>query len=650
MTEKFTPTEPHPVLPLPTPEQMAAMGEELWIAAMTKREEAIRGELRAPLYRCWEPPIWKVCDALLGLVWSIDEKARAAEEAEGERIRLNLGFKRPVSVLYMLGAQRSSKTEYAMNRMSRITQRGGDGLSWIFHNTLAASVDSHQRLIWKYLPAGLRGKTIATQTTYVAYKDKTGFSDASLVLPNLHKIRFLSYDMPLEDLQGQNLDAAAADEFVTPEHVDTLKARVAVKNGFVLVMLAPIMGYTPLVQSASDGAQLVRESVAFMNPADGGPKEVHNYLGLTIRETELLREWLGRKMRPPFPNVPFCRPEDCSQWLLGKSGQPPVAPGRKFKMIPRIEKPADPEEKAAIVHFHGNDNPYGNPLSLVLLNAVASEEQGNRIFYGVAKQGIARVFPRFDPKVHVIPDEAIPKNGQNYMWEDPVLSRNPFRTWIRVCSKAWYVYREWPGSYEIPNVGVPGPWALPHGRLKDGAAGPGQESFGFGLIELKEEIARLEGWKDYDRPKPPDMTEREWKKSWSNDGGAREMVDRRFIDSRFASTPHIENDRPTTLLENYADIGLYFELTSGADLREGIALINDRLSYDPMRPVDALNCPRLFVAASCRNTIFALQTWRNADGNKSATKDPIDNLRYAMLQGVDHYELADLKSSGGGHY
>jgi hypothetical protein len=646
----FTPTEPHPVLQLPTASEAALMGSEVWIQAMAKREEAIAGEIRSPLYRCWEPPIWRVCDALLGLVWPKEEKAREAAESVNEAIRQNLGFKRPVSVLYLLGAQRSSKTEYAMNRMSRITQRTDDGLSWLFHNTLNASIDSHQKLIWKYLPPSLKGKTIATQTTYIAYKDKTGFSDGSLVLPNLHKLRFLSYEIDIEDLQGQNLDAAAADEFVTPEHVDTLKARVSVKNGFVIVMLAPIMGYTPLVQSASDGATIVRESIAFMNPADGGPKSIHDYLGLTEAETGVLRDWLGRKMRPPFPNVPFSRPEDCSKWLLGQSGQPPIPPGRKFKMIPRIQKPADPEERSAIVHFHGNDNPYGNPLSLALLNAAAPEEQSNRIFYGVAKQGIARVFPRFDPKVHVIPDEAIPKVGQNYMWEDPVLARNPFRTWIRVCPKAWYIYREWPGSYEIPGVGVPGLWALPHGRLRDGAPGPAQDSFGFGLMDLKAELARLEGWKDFDKPMPPTMTERDWKKGWSNDNGAREIVGRRFIDSRFASTPHIENDRPTTLLENYADIGLFFELTSGADLKEGIALINDKLSYDPMRPIDALNCPRLFIAASCKNTIFAFQTWRNADGNKSATKDPIDNVRYAVLQGVEYASAEDFRSEGGGSY
>lgn len=638
----FKPTEPHPVLQLPTPEEALRMGREDWIKAVELREKAIADEVNSPLYQCWEPPIWKVCDALWGAPW-LDEK-------EAEAIRRNLGYKKPVNVLYLLGAQRSSKTEYAANRMSRITQRNAGGLSWMFHNTLQSSIDAHQKLIFKYLPPNLRGKPILSQTTYVAYKDKTGFSDGSLVLPNLHKVRFLSYDMPLEHLQGLNLDAAAADEFVTPEHVETLKARVAVKNGPVFIMLAPITGYTPLVQSACDGATKVRQNIAYLNPDDKGPRDVGRYLGLSETETEALKAWLGRKMKPPYPNVPFCRPEDCAAWLTGTPSQPLPPPGRKFKKIPRIQKPVDLEEKSVIVHFHGNDNPYGNPLSLYLLNTGTSEEQGNRIFYGVAKKGTAKKFPLFSREVHVLPDAAIPRVGTNYQWEDPAGDRNSFLTWIRVTAAGAYVYREWPGDYEIPGWGMPGPWALPHGKLQDGTRGPAQDSFGWGLIQQKQEIARLEGWADARKAPPEEMGQNEFVKGWAAENGAREVVLRRFLDSRYASSPHKENDRPVTLLENYADIGLYYEVTPGDDVDEGVKMINDLFTYDPERPIDARNCPKLFVAESCRNTIFALETWTNAEGRKGATKDPIDNLRYFVLQGLAHVPVENYVSASGGHY
>lgn len=637
----FRPTEPHPVLQLPTPADAVAMGPERWLKAMELREKVIRDEQAEPLFRCYEPPIWKVCDALWGAPW--------LDEQEAEAIRLNLGFKFPVNVLYLLGAQRSGKTEYAANRMSRITQRRESGLSWMFHNTMAASVDAHQKLMWKYLPPNLRGKAILSQTTYIAYKDKTGFSDGSFVLPNLHKQRFLSYDMPLTDLQGMNCDAIALDEFATPEHIDTAKARVSVKNGVVLQMLAPIEGYTPLVQSACDGAEVVRETIAYLNPEDGGPRDIARYLGLTEEEAEKLKAWLARKQKPPVPNVPWSRPEDCSKWLTGESGQVPSPAGRKFKRVPRIQRPADLEGKSAVVHFNGGDNPFGNPVSLVLLNSNVSEEQGNRIFYGVAKEGLARMFPRFG-REHIIPDEAIPKFGTNYQWTDPA-GRNFFWMHLRFCPGGKiYVYREWPGNYDIPGQGVPGPWALPDGKLKDGRRGPAQESFGFGLIDYKKEMARLEGWKDALKAVDERLTDTEQIKDWSADNGAAEVVARRFIDSRYASTPHLENDRPVTLRDNFADIGLYFELTPGDSVNEGVKLINDALRWDTTKPLNGTNCPRLYIAQSCLNTIFALRTWRNADGSRSATGDPIACLRYAMLQGVGYMAPEDYVATGGGSY
>lgn len=637
----FTPTEPHPVLQLPTREEALRMGPENWMVAMEKREAAIRYEQTEPLYRCWEPPIWRICDALWGAPW--------LPAAEAEAIRLNLGFTKPVSVLYLLGAQRSSKTEYAVNRLSRMMQLRSDGLTWMFHNTMPASVDGHQPLFWKYLPPNLRGKPIMSQTTYVAYKEKTGFSEGSFVLPNLHKCRFLSHDMDLMNLQGLNLDMAGTDENTPPETVETLKARVSVKNGAVFVMLAPILGYTPLVQSATDGAEDVRECIAYMNPADGGPRDYARYLGLTAEELVTLRACVDRRMLPPFPNVPWARPEECRKWLTGEPSQPAPAPGRKFKMIPRIQRPADPEGKSVIVHFHGNDNPFGNPLNLALLNATASEEQGNRIFYGVAREGAAVQFPLFG-KAHILPDEAIPTAGTNYVWVDPA-GRNFFKTWLRFGPRnRVYLYREWPGNYDIPGHGVPGPWAIPDGKLKDGRRGPAQDSFGFGLIDYKREFARLEGWKDAAKDWDDKQSDEEQIKQWFPENGAREYVTDRFMDSRYASTPHLENDRPVTLLESFAEIGLFFHPTSGASVNEGIKLINDALRWDTTKPISALNCPRFYVAASCLNSIFALRTWRNADGSKSATGDPIACLRYAFTQGVGYLTPEDYATRGGGHY
>ena len=64
------------------------------------------------------------------------------------------------------------------------------------------------------------------------------------------------------------------------------------------------------------------------------------------------------------------------------------------------------------------------------------------------------------------------------------------------------VYREWPGSFEIPGIGVPDPWAKRSSRkggVNDGDPDLGQRSFGFSFLRYKFEIARLEGWEDFVR-------------------------------------------------------------------------------------------------------------------------------------------------------
>ena len=637
----FTPYEPHPVLQMPTPEEALMMGADQWMEAMKKREAAIRQEQTNPLWQAWEPPIWKVCDALWGAPWL------NAEEAE--RIRRNLGFRKPVNILLLLGGWGSSKTEYAANRISRLMQLIPKEIFWFMHETRPSQQDQQDPVIYKYMPPNLKtDKAIMEKICYVAYKEKTGFSEGSFVLPNHSRGRFWTYEGGVDKLQGPTVKGAWGDELMPPEFVTAVGSRVGRGNGVFFITFAPIHGHTATVQEVCDGAEVVREQIAFLDPADGGPRDVARYLGLGEGEYAKLLEFFERKEKPPFPNLPWSRPEDCSKWLTGELSQPEVPAGRKFNRLPRVLKPVDEMESRAVVLFNGADNPYGRPLSTYIINAKATQEMANRYFYGHTKASRARMFPKFDRKVHKIQDGAIPPFGTNYMWIDPA-GRNFFITWIRFVVNKAYVYREWPGDYDIPGVGVPGPWALPHGKLGDGQRGPAQDSFGFGLADYKAEIARIEGWKDF-KARPDNLAKVDWVKPMFAENGARELVLRRFLDSRYASTPHQENDRPVTMLQNFAELGLFFETTPGDDIVEGVQGINDWLSYDSTQPIDALNCPTLYVAESCKNTIFALETWKNTEKGKGATKDPIDNLRYAALQGVGYVPADAYGSQGGGHY
>jgi phage terminase large subunit-like protein len=475
---------------------------------------------------------------------------------------------------------------------------------------------------------------------------------------------FMSYDMDRENIEGGNLEIIWPDELVPPDWVETMELRIAEKDGWMVVTFTPVAGYTETVRMFQDGATTCKESTAFLCPKDGGPPDVARALGLSEAELVEVQRASEEKRAAAAPQS---RPEDCNAWLEGKSGQMEVPAGREFDTVPRVMKSVDPEENRAVVFFHSSDNPYGNPKSVWSMIAKKHRAFIAERWYGLAHKTFSARFPRFDAKVHVVKPEEVPAVGSNYHFVDPCSGRNFFMGWFRATPEGVYMYREWPGNSYIDGVGVPGPWALPDGKKPDGRPGPGQNSFGFGNVRYKKEIAMLEGWED---AKPTGVGanvleggleegEFERVKQWSEANGARERIETRYIDSRFASTPRLDNDRPKTLLTDFEDIGLLFEPTVAGEEREsineGVQMINDALDYNAEKPVDFFNKPKFFVSADCVNTIYALQTWtgRTQEGKTNmdgATKDPIDVVRYFFLSAVGYVGGKESRSEPGGHY
>ena len=642
MGKIFIPT-PHAVLGLPTMDQAMAMGRGAWEQAMVRREEIIAREKADPFGHLWQPPIWRVCDALCGFPW--------VDKVWAERMRKRLKFDQPVRILLILGGNRAGKSQYASNRTMRTLFHYIAAKAWCFHSTLAMSRQYQQPLLYNYLPANLRGKAIKSETAYIAYKQKTGFSDEEFVLPPQVEGRqgsscgFKAYEQDVAGIEGGNLNIVWPDELVPSDWVETLELRVAEKNGWVVITFTPVEGYTETVRLMCDGAETVRESTAFLCPTDGGAPDVARALGLQAHELEELTA-AEREGRAAL--YPQSRPEDCEQWLDGSGlSQPAVPEGREFLTVPRVLKSADPEGKRAVVYFHSSDNPYGNPKNVYKTIAGKSQDFIQERFYGIAKKTMSARFKKFNRDVHLISPQDIPKEGTNYMRVDPCNGRNFFMKWYRVTPRAVYLYREWPGSYVIPGIGMPGPWALPSGKHPDGKRGPAQSPFGWGLRRYKEEIARLEGWKAFQAEArgagheargggDEGQSREEWLDGLSEHDGAREVIQDRQIDSRFGSTPQMQKDRPVTLIEELADLNLFFDPTPGDDIAEGVTLIQSALDYDENEPLGFMNAPRFYVSRECQNSIFALMTWtgyskegrQNLDG---ATKDPIDVDRYFFL-------------------
>lgn len=667
MPSLFNPP-PHARLPVPSPAQAMALGEAGWKRAMELRAQIIAREKWDPLRHGYEPPIWTLCDCLLDVPWVDRDLARRVREA--------LGFTRVVKTLLILGGNRGGKSQYSGRTVIKILLGGAWRRAWQLHNKRSMGVTYQQPVIRRYMPPGYR-KKIKEEVANINYSVKNGFTEGKFVLPNGSEDEFLSYEDDPDSFEGGELDVIAPDELVPPELVETFEVRLATRDGIQVITFTPVRGYSATVRMFDQGSTVAMESLAYLAPNDTGAPDVPAALGISPEEmAELLAAAQQRPARAA--TAPQSRPEDViARALRGELVPPGVAKvrddgsrelirpdGRRFALVPRVARCAIDEsnplaQQRAIVWFHSSDNPYGNPKNVVAKTMGKSRAYLLERFYGKADKLVATRFPKFGD-AHLIDPKDIPPGGTRVHMVDPSTGRNFFMLWAVFFEEEMIVYREWPGDYEIPGHGIPGPWALPDGKKDDGKPGPAQESFGFGFRQYKEELARLEGWKDYERVRSDEeraaMTEEEWVKSWSPEGGAREKIHERCMDSRFASQPKLEGDRPVTLLTDFEKWGLIFHPVTGhgegdnSAIREGVIQINALLQYDSEKPVDYFNRPKLRISKRCKNLIYAMQNWTGNDGTKGACKDPIDCLRYLVQGGYSHLREDAFNSEGGGHY
>jgi hypothetical protein len=177
--------------------------------------------------------------------------------------------------------------------------------------------------------------------------------------------------------------------------------------------------------------------------------------------------------------------------------------------------------------------------------------------------------------------------------------------WLRVTKEGKiFVYRE------FPDMSL-GEWALASDK-PDGKEGVAQRNgAGMGLDEIKATIRKLEG---------------------------EEEIAERYIDPRAGATQAIGKDGGTSLMEllDDGDDPMYFAPAAGVAIEQGVAIINDWFSYDLSQPLSPINEPRLFISDKCQNLIYCLKEWTGADGEKGATKDPIDCLRYLSVMSPVH--------------
>ena len=642
-----------------TPEQVAAFATRKGVSVERAaaelerlREEQIARQQADPYLYGYEPPIWYVVKSLMrNPAWSEYERATIRRrlgadwtaEAFAEKMRRRLGFAHPVTKILIMGSNRAGKTDFSSKLLLQTLQAKPAAKVCSGAQTHMTQKKNQMARVWKYMTSDLKARNIATKKAKeivenINYTPKNGFAGSRVTLANSSELDFITYEQNTTSLEGVEYDLVHLDEEYPQAFYDLMTTRITSRAGTFLGTFTPLSGYTAPIATFLNDKVVTRWHTAWLRPTDGGAKLPWNELNLTEEEYAKLTAWRRQGMQGDC-GIPESRPEDCFEWLFDEGdGEDTVRVphGRTFDRTPRVCVCQGGE--AAAVWFYGSDNPYALPAELIQ-QKMGDENAEKKIYaaiYGMAKDMKGRLITTFTD-ANVIPAANLPRKLVRFQVVDPAPERNWCMGWFGYdpTDGTLYMYREWPGPYEIPGQGVPGPWVKPSDRNKgvnDGERGEAQISFGFGYDHIKFEIARLEGWNDYvawvaagHNPLafPDDMSEIE---DWSDYDGARETMAFRLLDSRAASQSKISRGTNQTLIEDLDGIMGGWEVADGQKCAIGYNRLIDKSSKGKFCITDA-----------CVNTRMCFKLLTGRDGQKGAAKDLIDLCRYAVMSDIWNY-------------
>lgn len=656
-------------------EQVKALYDE----ACRLRAVAIAKEKSDPIRFGWEPPIWKVCDALLGLPLFDTAFERAIKERFGwtweewsEALRMKLyGRAKRLRVLLISGPNRSGKTEYAAKRTNQIMSLFDHEIAWCYAQNSDNSIEIMQPALYRHLPAEMLVQDVKSKVTYIMYSAHNGFTGNRYIMPNGSLVSLRNYSQKEETLEGPALKWVWGDELIPPNFQKTLEGRIGDRDGWMLDTFTPIKGWSATVNMFMQESEIVKVCTAFLLPLDQhGPDTVRGF-GFETEE-ERGRAWADCPKRTV--------PEDVNCWLEDRPSQPAVPAGRCFETAPRVAKCY--EDHRGVVFFQPMDNPFGNPPSVWDLWKQADVKTIKERLYGWATKIFAGQFPQFDDRVHVFRPENLPEGGSNFQMTDPTPGSRPFFTlYGKIVGDSLWIFREWPQQFreEGDLMDTPfGKWAKPSGKkdgVNDGERAEGADPIGWGVREYVREWARIEGW-DFEEALACYENERDEEDDWRDDPMAQHLhkialieerhdpggafgaapgsedglcIVERGLDSRAASSPRIENDRSTTLFEMFRGYGLDMCLAPGGiGIQDRVTMVNTLLSHERNERGEVVRAPNLYISSACMNLLFAIHNWTGVDGLSGATKDPIDTLCYMVAKFVsgEWYDQNEVMEGG----
>ena len=310
-----------------------------------------------------------------------------------------------------------------------------------------------------------------------------------------------------------------------------------------------------------------------------------------------------------------------AELLKGKQGLPTWPIGKAARTM------VQNQTNRRTVFFFSEDNPY-NPFDEMKSKLVASP-MGQILTraYGWASDNIGKAFARFRPEIHCIPASSVPAGGTLYMVCDPAGARNWYALWMLVYEDGKRVVVS-----EFPDFSNYGEWVLPSEKA-DGKPGPAQTlEAGRSISEYRKLFRQIEADLGYGEPVM------------------------RLIDPKAGGSPALSEAGGTTLIdllaesEDPTDDGMAFIPAPGVPVDQRTSAINSQLSYDATQELTSINEPQLYVVNDCTNLIYALSEHTGRDGQKGATKDPIDCLGMLLVSGLAFVGDGGFDSRGGGGY
>ncbi len=276
----------HPVLPRVSMEAAVANAQpgestqQCWERLNRERDQFIDRETEDPLRFGYEPPVWKIADAVIEWPW-IDHGWAAVT-------RHKLGIPKAVDVALINGGYRGGKTDY-MGKRSVQLMLHQKARVWCFITSLQQSLEVQQPVIWKYLPPKYKGRDIRTKVAYLAYRMATGFSENRFTLENGSWCSFRTYNQEEDNVEGAAPKLVWCDEPPDQGLIKALTGRIAENNGKLVMTFAPKHGFTGVVRDYVNDATATADSTAFLLPADGGAPDVEAALrGETPEEWGML--------------------------------------------------------------------------------------------------------------------------------------------------------------------------------------------------------------------------------------------------------------------------------------------------------------------------------------------------------------------------